>query len=346
MSGRLVLRDNPTNGDTEVLKQEGQQTDVCAALFLDPLPGARPDAAGPGIDPLPSSAPKKAGGVVDLWKVAGARRVLVVVDVDSHDTLVEMGQFVERVKVLALATTSCGDLRPGERAWGWSAAGSAQRVDPRSAARTRRARRRAAPPIRRGAPTGGRPDTTSPDWSSFVSPPCSHARTWWTSHHDGGRPHRAQPPSRAATARRRPSGMVRVARPTSNGWPAPPNTTGTTAASQASIRSDAGRRVPPKSRQRRGRGAPDPPARPPRSAAGDAHRTRTARRCRRGRAPNHRRRPTLRPGAGGGAVILGGARLRPARRRGWRSRRTSPHRRTGPPACPRHRRGCAAGTAR
>lgn len=32
MSGRLVLRYNPTNGDTEVLKQEGQQTDVCAAL--------------------------------------------------------------------------------------------------------------------------------------------------------------------------------------------------------------------------------------------------------------------------------------------------------------------------
>jgi hypothetical protein len=32
MSGRLVLRFNPKNGDTEVLKQEGQQTDVCAAL--------------------------------------------------------------------------------------------------------------------------------------------------------------------------------------------------------------------------------------------------------------------------------------------------------------------------
>ena len=74
----------------------------------------------------------------------------------------------------------------------------------------------------------------------FVSPPCSHGRTWWTSHHDGGRPHRAQPPSRTATARRRPSGMVRVARPMSNGCPAPPNTTGITVASQASIRNDAG----------------------------------------------------------------------------------------------------------
>jgi hypothetical protein len=42
--------------------------------------------------------------------------------------------------------------------------------------------------------------------------------------------------------------MVRVARPTSNGCPASPNTTGITVASQASIRSDAGDRVPPKSR--------------------------------------------------------------------------------------------------
>ena len=32
ISGRLVLRVNPTNGDTEVLKQQGQQIDVCAAL--------------------------------------------------------------------------------------------------------------------------------------------------------------------------------------------------------------------------------------------------------------------------------------------------------------------------
>lgn len=47
---------------------------------------------------------KKAGVVVDLWKVAGERRVIAIVDVDSHDTLdeisltlpimVEMGQFV------------------------------------------------------------------------------------------------------------------------------------------------------------------------------------------------------------------------------------------------------------
>ena len=54
---------------------------------------------------------KKAGVVVDLWKVAGERRVLAVIDVDSHDTLdeilftlpimVEMGQYVD-VKVSAL----------------------------------------------------------------------------------------------------------------------------------------------------------------------------------------------------------------------------------------------------
>ena len=54
---------------------------------------------------------KKAGVVVDLWKVAGERRVLVVVDVDSHDSLdeilftlpimVEMGQYVD-IKVSAL----------------------------------------------------------------------------------------------------------------------------------------------------------------------------------------------------------------------------------------------------
>ena len=54
---------------------------------------------------------KKAGVVVDLWKCAGERRVLCVVDVDSHDTLdeilltlplmVELGQFVD-VRVTAL----------------------------------------------------------------------------------------------------------------------------------------------------------------------------------------------------------------------------------------------------
>jgi hypothetical protein len=32
MTGRLVLSFDPTTGDTVVLKQEGQQTDVCAAL--------------------------------------------------------------------------------------------------------------------------------------------------------------------------------------------------------------------------------------------------------------------------------------------------------------------------
>jgi hypothetical protein len=84
--------------------------------------------------------------------------------------------------------------------------------------------------------------------ASDVSPPCSQGITWCTSHHDDGRPHRPQPPSRAATARRRPSGITRVARPTSSGWPFPSSTIGTTAASQHSIRSDSGLSVPPKSR--------------------------------------------------------------------------------------------------
>jgi muconolactone delta-isomerase len=54
---------------------------------------------------------KQAGVVVDLWKVAGERRVIAIVDVDSHDTLdeisftlpimVEMGQHVT-IKVSAL----------------------------------------------------------------------------------------------------------------------------------------------------------------------------------------------------------------------------------------------------
>ena len=56
-------------------------------------------------------AAKQAGVVVDLWKCAGERRVIVIIDVDSHDTLdeilltlpimVEMGQFVD-IKVTAL----------------------------------------------------------------------------------------------------------------------------------------------------------------------------------------------------------------------------------------------------
>jgi muconolactone delta-isomerase len=54
---------------------------------------------------------KQAGVVVDLWKAVGERRVFVIVDVDSHDTLdeilltlpimVEIGQFVN-IKVTAL----------------------------------------------------------------------------------------------------------------------------------------------------------------------------------------------------------------------------------------------------
>ena len=54
---------------------------------------------------------KEAGVVVDLWKCAGERRVIAILDVDGPDTLddivltlpimVEMGQFVD-VKVTAL----------------------------------------------------------------------------------------------------------------------------------------------------------------------------------------------------------------------------------------------------
>jgi muconolactone delta-isomerase len=54
---------------------------------------------------------KDAGVVVDLWKCAGERRVIAILDVDSHDTLdeitltlpimVEIGQFVD-IKVTAL----------------------------------------------------------------------------------------------------------------------------------------------------------------------------------------------------------------------------------------------------
>lgn len=54
---------------------------------------------------------KKAGAVVDLWKVAGERRVIAIVDVDGPDTLdrvsldlpimSRMGQHVQ-IKVAAL----------------------------------------------------------------------------------------------------------------------------------------------------------------------------------------------------------------------------------------------------
>ncbi|MHC1559886.1 muconolactone Delta-isomerase [Actinomycetospora sp. C-140] len=54
---------------------------------------------------------KQAGVVVDLWKAAGERRVIAILDVDSHDTLdeicftlpimIEMGQFVD-ITVTAL----------------------------------------------------------------------------------------------------------------------------------------------------------------------------------------------------------------------------------------------------
>lgn len=54
---------------------------------------------------------KQAGVVVDLWKAAGERRVIAILEVESHDVLdeavltlpimVEMGQFVD-VKVTPL----------------------------------------------------------------------------------------------------------------------------------------------------------------------------------------------------------------------------------------------------
>lgn len=54
---------------------------------------------------------KKAGVIVDLWKCAGERRVIAILDVDGPDTLdealfglpimVEMGQFVD-IKVTPL----------------------------------------------------------------------------------------------------------------------------------------------------------------------------------------------------------------------------------------------------
>jgi muconolactone delta-isomerase len=54
---------------------------------------------------------KKAGVIVDLWKCVGERRVIAIMDVESHDALdeilltlpimVEIGQFVD-IKVTAL----------------------------------------------------------------------------------------------------------------------------------------------------------------------------------------------------------------------------------------------------
>ena len=84
-------------------------------------------------------------------------------------------------------------------------------------------------------------------FSTDVSPSSSQGSTWWISHQDGGRPQRAQPRSRAATARRMPSGTTLVRRPTSSGWPRPFITIGTTPASHASIRRDSGETVPPRS---------------------------------------------------------------------------------------------------
>ena len=85
--------------------------------------------------------------------------------------------------------------------------------------------------------------------ASEVSPHSSHGTMWWTPHQDGDRsqPGCAHPRSRAVTARRTPSGTVRVTRPMSRGRPAPFSTIGTTAASQASIRRLCGVHRPPKS---------------------------------------------------------------------------------------------------
>lgn len=53
---------------------------------------------------------KEAGVVVDLWKVAGARRVIAIVNVESHDMLDQilldlpiMKQHGQHVKVIATA---------------------------------------------------------------------------------------------------------------------------------------------------------------------------------------------------------------------------------------------------
>ena len=111
--------------------------------------------------------------------------------------------------------------------------------------------------IQLGGRNSGRPSrkrTVQPAWwtsrwhtlhnrtqlARAVSPPSCHGWMWWTSHQLGGRPQRAQPPSRAITARRRPSGTTRVARPTSSGRPWPSSTIGMTAASQAAMRRASG----------------------------------------------------------------------------------------------------------
>jgi hypothetical protein len=72
-----------------------------AATATKPGPPATRRGWGSTTSTPPST---QAGVVVDLWKVAGERRVIAIVDVDSHDTLdeisltlpimVEMGQHV------------------------------------------------------------------------------------------------------------------------------------------------------------------------------------------------------------------------------------------------------------
>ena len=128
----------------------------------------------------------------------------------------------------------------------------ALRVDPRGRDELRQPVADAADPLRAVDLPVVRPGTASPGSRASSRRRTPRARCGGTSHHDAGRsqPGCAQPRSRAATARRSPSGIVRVARPTSSGCPALFRTTGTTAASQHSIRSDSGESVPPKSSAR------------------------------------------------------------------------------------------------
>ena len=60
--------------------------------------------------------------------------------------------------------------------------------------------------------------------SMLVSPPSAQWWQWCAWHSAGGRsqPGKAHPRSRATSARRRDSGAVRIARPTTSGSDAPP----------------------------------------------------------------------------------------------------------------------------
>ena len=180
--------------------------------------------------------------------------------------------------------------------------------------------------------------------ASFVSPPCSHGRTWWTSHHEGGRPQRAQPRSRAVTA----------AQALGDGAGGPPDVQRLTGPAQHDRHH---RRVTGEHPQRRrgqaaaeiqaggagpllqiGEPDQDVQLRSPPTSGGQGGGVGVV------EHPAARVGQRLGLALSGGAVIGAGARR--GRRRGWRSRRTSPRRRTGRPACPHRRCGGVAGAAR